>query len=82
MSPIMKEVYAYMDEIDSKLQCGEFKHVVEIQHQDGTHLVYHNVIVKEKKFVEMNFLLVWTEHCGYHAFHIDDLERWHVLKQV
>ena len=73
MSPIMTTVYAYMEEQDKQMQCTDFKHIVEISHQDNSHLTFHNAIVKRKKFVEMDFLLVWTEHLGYHAFHMDDL---------
>ena len=61
-----------------KLTChkGLFEHTIEIHHQDGSTFILHNATAKIRLIDKQRMLLVWTEHCGYHAFFCEDLEFW------
>jgi len=58
------------------LTCDMFQHTVDIHHQDGSHFLLQNVIVVQTKYGSCDILLVWTEHCGYFYFFVEDLESW------
>lgn len=81
MSPIYDEALAFMEAQDKMLQCTDFKRTAIISHQDGSHFVLQNAIVVKRKIRDIDMLLVWTEHCGCHAFFVDDLENWCTLKR-
>lgn len=59
------------------LKIGDFKYSVKIHHQDGSTMWFENAFAE--KFEE--WWLVFTEHCGYHAFYADDLEFIRVYKK-
>jgi len=71
-----------MEKSDWKLRCGDFQHTVEILHGDHSHFLFQNAIVEIKKFDKAKMLLVWTEHCGCHAFFVEDLEWFRQYKQI
>lgn len=73
---IIERIRKYMEEKDADMKCNNFTHTVEVSHQDGSHFLFQNAIMDYKTFGEMKMLLVWTEHCGYHFFFIDDLTHW------
>jgi hypothetical protein len=52
-----------------------FNNLVEIQHGDGSHFLFHNAFMEKANIGGIDFILVWTEHCGYHAFFLEDIER-------
>ena len=60
-------------------RCFDFQYTVTVQHQDGSFFYLPNAFVEEKKFGDFEMLLVYTEHCGYYAFYVDDLEHWRTL---
>jgi len=48
--------------------------IVHVIHQDGSSLVFHNAFA-ERDPEDKEFVWVYSEHVGYHLFHIEDL-RW------
>lgn len=58
------------------LRCNMFNYTVEVLHGDHSHFVFQNATCRIRKIYEHDMLLVWTEHCGYHAFFLEDLEFW------
>ena len=79
---VKKAVQADLEKKDSKLQCMDFKHTVEISHQDGSHFILQNAIMEKRLYGIHELLLVWTEHCGYFYFFIADLNEWRKYKVV
>ena len=53
-----------------------FNGVTIISHGDGSHFVFQNSNAKGIVIDDVRFVLVATEHCGYHVFFAEDLERW------
>jgi phosphoribosylformylglycinamidine (FGAM) synthase-like enzyme len=49
---------------------------------DGSFFEFQNATTARQTIENMVFLFVWTEHCGYHAFFVEDLERWQSLANV
>jgi hypothetical protein len=82
MNKYHNAIIAYLETKDVTLLTHKFDCMVEIQHGDGSHFFLHNAFVKEKLFDGVKFLLVWTEHCGYYYFFIEDLEHWIKYKQI
>ena len=70
---------AFLAREDENLTCDRFRHTVQINHQDGSTFILHHATVKQKKFGAFDILLVWTEHCGYFYFFLDDVESWYKL---
>ena len=71
-----------MESKRSSNRCPMFKWVVEVLHGDGTHCFFQSAFTAIEKFRGQEMLLVYTEHCGYYAFYLEDLEIWRKLKQV
>ncbi len=71
---IHQQIRIDLDERGKSLTCDMFKDSVVITHQDGSKFSLLNVIVEEKRYVELDVYLIWTEHCGYLYFFKDDLE--------
>ena len=69
-----------MERKRSSNHCSKFKWVVEVLHGDGTHLLFQNAFASIEKFNDQEMLLVYTEHCGYYAFYLEDLVVWRKLK--
>jgi hypothetical protein len=80
MNPRYKEALDFMEK--SNLLCTDFKWMVEVAHDDGSHFIFQNAKPHRTIFGEFEMLLVWTEHCGYHAFFMDDVAWWRQYKQV
>ncbi len=53
-----------------------FNGVTIVLHGDGSHFVFQNSNAKGIIIDGVKFVLVATEHCGYHVFFAEDLERW------
>jgi hypothetical protein len=75
-----QQALEYMNNKRSKNTCNKFKYIVQINHGDGSVFVLHNAYLEIKLFGKFEMLLVYTEHCGYHAFYMDDLEFWRKFK--
>ncbi len=82
MNPIIKEANEYMEAKDASLKCNDFPNTVEVHHEDGSHFVFQNARTERTTIGKYELLLVWTEHCGYIAFFMDDLEFWKRYQQV
>lgn len=82
MHPLIKKAQEILEARRPTLRCGMFNHMVEIHHGDGSHFTFHNATVKKQKVDGFEMLLVWTEHCGYHAFFCADLEGWAKFKHA
>ena len=67
---------------DVNLTCMDFDYVVEISHQDGSHFFFHNAKMEEIIIDNIEFVFVWAEHCGYHAFFVEDLEHWRKYEHI
>lgn len=76
MNPIIKEAHELLEARRPTLRCGMFLHVVEVAHGDGSHFVFQAATAKIRKVQGNRMLLIWTEHCDYHAFFCEDLEFW------
>jgi len=74
---IREQIRADLDKKGEALTCDLFKDSAVIHHQDGSKFSLQNVIVEEKRYVDLDVYLVWTEHCGYFYFFKDDLEYFH-----
>ena len=64
----------YMNKKRNKNTVPDFAYAVKVLHGDGSVLFFENAFVEEKKFDNFEMVLVYTEHCGYHAFFKEDLE--------
>ena len=82
LAQIKEAAQADLASKDAKLQCMDFKHTVEISHQDGSHFLLHNAIMEQKRYGLHELLLVWTEHCGMFFFFVADLYEWRKYKVV
>ena len=80
MNPTLKQAVKYMESKREKNTCSMFKYSIKIVHGDGSIFLLENVYVEELKFGKSNMLLVYTEHCGYFAFYMEDLEDWRIYK--
>ena len=76
MNSVIKEAQELMEKRRPTLRCNMFKYTVEVLHGDYSHFVFQNASCKIRKIQNHDMLLVWTEHCGYHAFFCEDLEYW------
>jgi hypothetical protein len=77
-----QQAQQFMDAKRATNKCSKFKYTVEVQHGDGTHCIFHNAYCQLKKFDKVEMLLVYTEHCGYHNFYVEDLELWRKYQSV
>jgi hypothetical protein len=82
MNSTIKAAQELMETRRVNLRCNMFDYVVEVLHGDMSHFIFQNAISKIRKIHGHRMLLVWTEHCGYHAFFLDDLESWRKYKDV
>lgn len=71
---IRQQIREDLDKRGENLTCDMFKDSVKIVHGDGSVFLLENVIVEEKRYVQLDVYLIWTEHCGYFYFFKDDLE--------
>lgn len=76
MHPIIKKAQEILEARRPTLRCDMFNYLVIVRHADGSHFVFHNADVRKQKVDSHEMLLVWTEHCGYHAFFCEDLDGW------
>jgi hypothetical protein len=82
MNKVIQQANEYMEAKDKSLQCTDFPFMVEVAHSDGSRFMFHNARTERTTFNGFEMLLVWTEHCGYHAFFMDDLDFWRPYKIV
>lgn len=75
-TPALKEAVDYMNAQRATNTCDKFKYTVKIGHRDGSLFLLENAYFEEKVFGQFEMLLVYTEHCGYFPFYLDDLEYW------
>jgi len=68
---------------EATLQAGDFKGLVRVVHSDGSVMVYANAFAEkwddgegEDGEQSGTWLLVFTEHMGYHAFPTRDLDQY------
>lgn len=80
MHPVIKAAQKILEDRRPTLRCDMFNYVVIVRHYDGSHFIFHNADVKKQKVRGNDMLLIWTEHCGYHAFFCEDLHGWTKLK--
>lgn len=80
MATVHAQALAMMEKRRKHLRCNDFKHVVIVDHADGSYFVFQNAILERKKIGKFEMVLVFTEHCGYYAFYCDDLEGYHKCK--
>jgi len=60
-----------MAERAKTIDLSDFNGIVQVVHQDASMMLFHHAFAE---VFDNRMLLVFTEHCGYHAFHLDDLE--------
>jgi hypothetical protein len=80
-----QQAQEYMDNKYSTNLSSKFKYTVQVNHGDGSVFIFQNAYTELKKFGELKdveMLLVYTEHCGYYNFYIEDLEFWRKTKWV
>lgn len=82
MHPVIREAQKLMEIRRHTLRCNMFNYTVEVLHGDHSHFVFQNATCKVRLIQKHRMLLVWTEHCGYHAFFTDDLEFWRKYETV
>jgi hypothetical protein len=51
------------------LDAGSFNGAIQVVHQDGSTMFFNYAFAEEFE----KWWLVFTEHCGHHAFYTDDL---------
>lgn len=66
-----KDAEVFAREYDKKLKATDFhsKNCVYILHEEGTQLFYKSAFLKTWK----DYVLVFTEHHGFHVYHKTDL---------
>lgn len=62
--------------VNSRTDLSFFNGLTTVFHNDGSVFIFQYSAMKEVIIENTRFLLVATEHCGYHVFYIDDLMRW------
>lgn len=80
MKSIYKLVLKEMESVDQTLQCTDFNGSVVVTHQDGSVFKLNNAIGSVRRIDNFDILMVWTEHCGYFSFFVDDLESYKINK--
>jgi len=76
MHPVIKKAQEILEARRPTLRCDMFNYVVEVCHGDRSHFLFQNANLRKQKVDGHEMLLIWTEHCGYHAFFCEDLEWW------
>lgn len=86
MSVNMQKVYDIAKSVDSKLTATMFSGYVAVHHDDGSHFFFKNAFATRyiikfdgqipgdvKKIKKENWIVVFTEHHGFHVFAEVDL---------
>ena len=81
MKPIQK-LKQWAEDYDSNLRCDDprFKRVVMLQHIDGTSLTFVKAFAVRYPMpepFEHDFLVIFTEHHGWHWYDPEDLNAWY-----
>lgn len=70
--------------VDAGLSCGEFdpNSLVIVEHCDGSILTFRGAFLQlyfdpESRY---EFVIVFTEHTGFHVFRLDELRDWRAYK--
>jgi len=66
----------YFEAKRATVSLEEFNGKVMVVHGDGSNMVFHNAFLEE----HAPLILVFTEHCGYFYFYIDDLDMYSYSK--
>lgn len=75
MSVTMRKVHEFAKFLDEKFTAYDFpqNQVVEVNHGDGTRYVFHCAFAKLVECNDQEWLMVFTEHNGFHVFSVGDL---------
>jgi len=70
------EAYKIAKEINEKLDPKDFivkkrARVIAVYHGDRSYLEFHSACFRE---ISEDFMAVFTEHHGYHVYHVDDVD--------
>lgn len=76
MTKVYEKAVKKLNELGEKLSARDFPFYVEIRHSDGSYFRFANAQYIVEVIDDVRFVLVWTEHCGYHAFFQEDLDGW------
>lgn len=76
MSNAMKKIEAIANRLDKMLRSDSerFNRSVKILHQDGTFAFYAHAFLMKKTLDKRAWIVVFTEHNGFHIFTADDLQ--------
>jgi len=71
-----KEALKIAKEINQKIDIGRFtvkgrSRIIFVQHGDGSKLEFHSACFSK---LSDDFMAVFTEHHGYHIYHVDDID--------
>jgi len=68
-----KDALAKAKELDSKLTAMSFDWGarVYVKHEDGTELDFNYAFLQK----DGDWVYIFTEHHGFHVYHLDDLEK-------
>ena len=75
MSKTMQKVHDLALNYDNKLKADDerFQHSVQILHEEGTTYFFHNAFMMNYVEKKANYIVVFTEHQGFHVFAEDEL---------
>jgi hypothetical protein len=75
MSVTMKKVHEFAEFLDKKFTAYDFKPngIVRVNHGDGTRYEFHCAFAKLVTCNEQEWLMVFSEHNGFHVFSVGDL---------
>jgi hypothetical protein len=76
----MKEEYELAKEYDSKLRADDlrFRHSVVLLHEEGTFYHFRSAFI----LIHGEFIMVFSEHQGYHVFSENELVLHYQYKDV
>lgn len=60
-----------LNRVGKTLDASSFSGAVQVIHQDGSMMLFNYAFLVDFD----RWWLVFTEHCGHHAFYKDDIER-------
>lgn len=69
MSAQLKEAHEKASEIDKTIGLSEFNGLVQVIHEEGTTLIWHNATVRKWK----DWYMVFPEHHRIAVYHKDDV---------
>jgi hypothetical protein len=94
MSALMSKVHDLAEQYDKALRADAFPYdqFVQIAHGDGTRYEFRAafmLVLRDSRYTyafegldKQGWILVFTEHHGFHVFHEDDLKSFGVYRRV